>query len=97
MSNNDGRTASKPYRVRVGGVWYWVDPTVPRSAMEPGDIIIVYPVTGDPVLAILQQDINATEVAATGAVGLSSLEGESFAMPLDDIAALHLTAVDEVQ
>jgi hypothetical protein len=97
MSNSDGRTASQPYRVRVGGVWYWVDPTVPRSAMEPGDIILVYPVTGDPVLAILQQDINATEVAATGAVGLSSLEGEGFAMPLDDIAALHLTAVDEVQ
>jgi hypothetical protein len=97
MENEDGRTASKPYRVRVGGVWYWVDPTVPQSAMEPGDIIIVYPVSGDPVLAILQQDINAVEVAAAGAIGLSSLEGERFALRLDDIAALHLTAVDEVQ
>jgi hypothetical protein len=97
MEKTDGRTASKPYRVRVGGVWYWVDPTVPQSAMEPGDIIIVYPVSGDPVLAILQQDINSLEVAAAGAIGLSSLEGARFAMPLDDIAALHLTAVDEVQ
>ena len=97
MANSDGRTASKPYRVRVGGVWYWVDPTVPRSAMEPGDIVIVYPLSGDPVLAILQQDINSLVVAAAGAIGLSSLEGERFAMMLDDVAALHLTAVDEVQ
>jgi hypothetical protein len=97
MASRDGRTAAQPYRVRVGGVWYWVDPTVPQSAMEPGDIIIVYPVSGDPVLAILQQDINAVEVAAAGAIGLSSLEGERFALRLDDIAALHLTAVDEVQ
>jgi hypothetical protein len=97
MEKMDGRTASKPYRVRVGGVWYWVDPTVPQSAMEPGDIVIVYPVSGDPVLAMLQQDINSVEVAAAGAIGLSSLEGERFAMPFDDIAALHLTAVDEVQ
>ena len=97
MANSDGRTASKPYRVRVGGVWYWVDPTVPRSAMEPGDVVIVYPVSGDAVLAILQDDIRAPDVAAAGAVGLSSLEGERFVLPLDDIAALHLTAVDEVQ
>lgn len=97
MENLDGRTASKPYRVRVGEVWYWVDPTVPQSAMEPGDIVIVYPLSGDPVLAILQQDIKSLEVAAAGAISLSSLEGARFAMPLDDIAALHLTAVDEVQ
>jgi hypothetical protein len=97
MKKKDGRTASQPYRVRVGGVWYWVDPTVPRSAMEPGDIVIVYPLSGDPVLAILQQDINSLAVAAAGAIGLSSLEGERFAMMLDDVAALHLTAVDEVQ
>lgn len=97
MANSDGRTASKPYRVRVGGVWYWVDPTVPRSAMEPGDIVIVYPASGDAVLAILQDDIKSDAVAAAGAIGLSSLEGERFALPLDDIAALHLTAVDEVQ
>jgi hypothetical protein len=97
MTNSDGRTATKPYRVRVGGVWYWVDPAVLRSALEPGDVVLVYPVTGDPVLAILRQDINAPEVAAAGAVGLSSLEGEGFAMALDEIAALHLTAVDDVQ
>ena len=97
MSKSDGRTASQPYRVRVGGVWYWVDPMVPRSALEPGDVVIVYPVVGDAVLAVLQQDINAAEVAAAGTVGLSSLEGEHFAMSLEEIAALHLTAVDEVQ
>jgi hypothetical protein len=95
MASRDGRTAAQPYRVRVGGVWYWVDPTVPRSALELGDIVIVYPVSGDPVLAILQDDIKTGEAA--GAVRLSSLEDERFAMPLDDIAALHLTAVDEVQ
>src|SRR5437763_1137119 len=97
MPNSDGRTATKPYRVRVGGVWYWVDPAVPRSALEAGDVILVYPVSGDPVLAILRQDINAAEVAAAGAVALSSREGESFTVPLDEIAALHLTAVDDVQ
>jgi hypothetical protein len=94
MEKNDGRSASKPYRVRVGGVWYWVDPTVPRGALAAGDILIVYPVSGDAVLAILQQDIAS---AAAGAVGLASLEGERFAMPLGEIAALHLAAVDEVQ
>jgi hypothetical protein len=97
MANNDGRTASKPYRVRVGGVWYWVDPTVPQSAMEPGDIVIVYPASGEAVLAILQDDLKSDAVAAAGTIGLASLEGERFAMPLDDVAALHLTAVDEVQ
>jgi hypothetical protein len=97
MADNDGRSASKPYRVRVGGTWYWVDPTVPRSAMEAGDIVIVYPASGDPVLAILQDDIKSDRVAAAGAVAFASLEGERFAMPLDDIAALHLTAVDETQ
>jgi hypothetical protein len=97
MANHDGRTASKPYRVRVGGVWYWVDPTVPQSAMEAGDIVIVYPESGDAMLAILQDGIKPADVAAAGAIALASLEGERFAMPLADIAALHLTAVDEVQ
>ncbi len=97
MENQDGRTASQPYRVRVGGVWYWVDPTVPQSAMEPGDVVIVYPVSGDPVLAILQDDVKSPDVAGSGAIGLASLEGERFEMAPDDIAALHLTAVDEVQ
>jgi hypothetical protein len=97
MAKSDGRTASKPYRVRVGSVWYWVDPTVPQSAMEPGDIVIVYPVSGDPVLAILQDDIKSAAVAAAGAIGLASLAGERFTLPLEDISVLHLTAVDEVQ
>jgi hypothetical protein len=65
--------------------------------MEAGDIVIVYPASGDPVLAILRDDIKSDSVAAAGAVAFASLEGERFALPLDDIAALHLTAVDEVQ
>ena len=97
MANRDGRNATTPYRVKVGGIWYWVDPTVPQSAMEAGDIVIVYPESGDAVLAILQHNIKPPDVAATGAIALASLEGERFAMPLADIAALHLTAVDEVQ
>jgi hypothetical protein len=96
MGTRDGRSAAQPYRVRVGGVWYWVDPTVPRGALEAGDTVIVYPVSGDPVLAILQADIQSADGAA-GAVGLASLEGERFALPLAGIAALHLAAVDEVQ
>jgi hypothetical protein len=97
MAKEDGRTASRPYRVRVGGVWYWVDPTVPRSAMESGDIVIVYPISGDAVLAILQDGLGSSDAAVPGAIRFSSLEGERFGIPPDDIAALHLTAVDEVQ
>jgi len=97
MANKDGRTATKPYRVRVGGVWYWVDPAVLRSAMEPGDIVLVYPRAGEPVLAILQDAPGSTDRAAADTIGLASLEGERFTLALGDIAALHLTAVDEVQ
>jgi hypothetical protein len=97
MANNDGRTATKPYRVRVGGVWYWVDPAVLRSAMEPGDIVLVYPQAGEPVLAILQDAPGSADRAAADTIGLASLEGERFTLALGDIAALHLTAVDEVQ
>ena len=101
MENKDGRTATKPYRVRVGGVWYWVDPTVPQIAMEPRDVVVVYPVSGDPVLAILQGDIKSLAKPGEGArmlaIRLASLEGEHFEMAPEDIAALHLTAVDEVQ
>ena len=93
MANKDGRTATLPYRVRVGGVWYWVDPTVPRSTLEPGHIVIIYPVSGDPVLAVLQGPLEPADEA----VAFANLEGEHFEMPLADIAALHLTAVDEVQ
>jgi hypothetical protein len=94
MADKDGRTATKPYRVRVGPTWYWVDPAVPRGAMEAGDTVIVYPVSGDAMLAILD-DIKSGDTA--GAIGFSSLEGERFEMAPEDIAALHLTAVDEVQ
>jgi hypothetical protein len=89
----DGRTASKPYRVKAGGIWYWVDPTVPAGAIEPGDIVIVYPVMGDAALAMLQGPL----APPTGEVALSNLEGESFSVPARDIAAVHLAAVDEQQ
>jgi len=97
MANQDGRAATRPYRVRVGGIWYWVDPTVPRSALEPGDTVIVYPLAGEPALAVLQDAPGSADPAAADAIGFSSLEGERFTLPPAQIAALHLAAVDEVQ
>jgi len=97
MATEDGRSANRPYRVRVGGVWYWVDPAVPRSAMEAGDTVLIYPAAGEPALAILQDAPEPTDRAAAQTIGFSSLEGERFTLPLADILALHLTAVDEVQ
>jgi hypothetical protein len=96
MAKQDGRTATKPYRVRVGTVWYWVDPTVPASALEPGDMVIVYPVAGDPALAVLQSPFN-TPGEAAAAIAFSSLEGERFSVARGDIAAVHLSAVDDQQ
>jgi hypothetical protein len=87
----DGRAATEPYRVRVGGTWYWVDPTVPRADIEPGDTVLIYPVAGAPALAVLQSPPSQSEI------GFASLEGDSFQVPAADIAALHLAAVDEVQ
>jgi hypothetical protein len=86
----DGRAAQEPYRVRVGGTWYWVDPTVPQQAIEPGDTVLIYPVAGDPALAVLQSPPRDDVVFA-------SLEGNRFTVARDDIAALHLAAVDDVQ
>ena len=91
----DGRAATQPYRVRVGNVWYWVDPTVPASAIEPGDTVVIYPVAGETTLAILQTPFD--ESATARPVALSTLEGEPFAVPRRDIAALHLAARDEEQ
>src|SRR5947207_14879753 len=54
MTTRDGRDARQPYRVRVSKVWYWVDPTVPMDAIESGDRVVIYPVSGDAALAILQ-------------------------------------------
>jgi hypothetical protein len=87
----DGRNATQAYRVRVGGTWYWVDPAVPRSAIEPGDTVVIYPPHGDAALAVLQTAL------APGEAVFATLEGERFTLPAGDIAALHLAAVDDVQ
>ena len=89
----DGRDATQAYRVRVGGTWYWVDPTVPRDAIEPGDTVVIYPADGAATLAVLQSAVGG----ASGTVAFSSLEGERFEMAAPDIAALHLAAVDDDQ
>ena len=90
----DGRTATQPYRVRVGDIWYWVDPTVPAGTIEPGDTVVIYPLTGDVTLAVLQGRL---EPGNTGRAGFSTLDGEHFSIPARDIAALHLAAVDDEQ
>ena len=87
----DGRDATQPYRVRAGETWYWVDPTVPRDAIEPGDTVVVYPAGGHAVIAIVQQHPGG------GPVAFANLEGESFEVPLRDIDAMHLAAVDDQQ
>lgn len=87
----DGRNATQPYRVRVGGTWYWVDPTVPRDAIEPGDTVVIYPADGAAALTVLQRPLGHETVA------LASLDGERFDMPAREIAALHLAALDEEQ
>lgn len=92
MTTKDGRTATQLYRVRVGNVWYWVDPTVPADAIEPGDTVVVYPATGDATLAILQSPFKPAD-----AVDFSTLDGGRFIVPAGDIAALHLAAVDDDQ
>ena len=89
----DGRTATQPYRVRVGTIWYWVDPTA--RDLAPGDTVIVYPVAGDITLAILQSPLSKAGVAEP--VGFSSLEGDRFTMAPSEIAVLHLAAVDDQQ
>lgn len=99
MKRKDGRTATQPYRVRVGAVWYWVDPTVPASDIEPGETVVVYPVAGDPTLAILQSPFKpeGRDMAPARPIDFSTLEGERFTVPARDIAALHLAAVDDDQ
>ncbi len=52
--SKSGKDATEPYRVRAGGVWYWVDPTFPVDAIEAGDTVVAYPVNGDAVVVILQ-------------------------------------------
>ena len=91
---SDGRTATEPYRVRVGNVWYWVDPTVPSDDIEPGDIVVIYSEASDVTLAILRHPFKSGDA---GLAGFLTLEGDGFSLPVSDIAALHLAAADDVQ
>lgn len=84
--------ATQPYRIRVGSVWYWVDPTAPMSAIEPGDTVVIYPAAGEATLAILQSSFGEGPP-----VEFATLDGEPFAVARRDIAALHLAARDEEQ
>ena len=84
----DGRDAASPYRVRADGVWYWADPRFPRDEIEAGDTVVVYPVNGDAVVAILQGQ-------ETGAMTFTSPQGETFDVDPRDIAVMHLATVDE--
>lgn len=86
----DGRNATQPYRARVSGIWYWVDPAA-AHAIEPGDTVVIYPAEGEPALAVLQSAAGGDPVA------FSSLDGERFDMAARDIAVLHLAAVDDEQ
>ena len=90
----DGRTATQPYRVRVSTTWYWVDPTVPADTIEPGNTVVIYPVTGDTTLAILQGPF---EPGGAGRTDFSTLDSARFSIPARDIAALHLAAIDDEQ
>ena len=92
MTTGDGRNAKQPYRVRVGGVWYWVDPTVPAGELEPGDTVVIYPADGGTTFAVLRSG-----AASDTSVSFASLEGESFSLAARDIAALHLAARDDDQ
>jgi hypothetical protein len=88
MTRTDGRNATKPYRVRVGGTWYWVDPTA--RDFESGDTVLIYTRDGQSALAVLRAPLGDPAAFA-------SLEAEPFDLARADIAALHLAAVDEVQ
>lgn len=94
MPKKDGRDAKEPYRVRVGGTWYWVDPTVPASAIEPGDTVVIYPANDDAQLAVLQGPFRQGQ---SGAAIFEALEGGRFELPAAAIAALHLAAEDDEQ
>jgi hypothetical protein len=98
MTTKDGRDAKQPYRVRAGSIWYWVDPTVPATDIEPGNTVIVYPLSGDTHIATLESVYRPTSGdAAADPIRFSTSGGERFEVAPRDIAALHLVAVDEVQ
>jgi hypothetical protein len=83
-----GKDAKEPYRVRAGRAWYFVDPTFPADAIEPGDTVVVYPVAGDAVVAILRGRPSPATVI------FSTPQGERFDVAASDIAALHLATLD---
>ena len=87
----DGRNATQPYRVRAGAVWYWVDPTVPIGQIEPGDTVVVYPVGGNAVVAVMRDHYGRSTLA------FSTPHSEHFEIARRDIATLHLAAVDDEQ
>lgn|GEM_PF-2684148 len=99
MTTKDGQTARRPYRVRVAGIWYWVDPTVPASSIEPGDTVLIYPVGGEASLAILQSPFTSPTHKPANAqpTKFSTIQGQCFELPASDIASLHLAAVDDEQ
>jgi len=92
MTERDGRNARQAYRVRVGGTWYWVDPTIPAADLEAGDSVVIHPVNGSAYLAVLQGKFDPAKETR-----LASLEGEGFSVAPEEIAALHLAAVDDEQ
>jgi hypothetical protein len=85
--------------LRVGEVWYWVDPTEPPDAIEPGDTVIIYTASGEPQLAVLDSAFSPgnNDTADATPIAFSTLESDRFALPVRDIVALHLAAVDEEQ
>lgn len=87
----DGRNATRPYRVRAGGVWYWVDPSVPARDIEPGDTVVLYPVAGEASVAVLERRPDAAGPWRFTA------DHEGFEVEADDVAMLHLAGVDDVQ
>jgi len=91
MARKDGRDATQAYRVRVGGTWYWVDPTVPAADLAPGDTVVIYSRSGDASLAVLQ-----SALVPGSDVVFATLAGERFTSPADEIS-LHLAAVDDEQ
>jgi len=97
MGTRDGRNATQPYRVRAGKIWYWVDPTAPAGQLEPRDTVVIYPMGGDPIVAILQSPFKPDDEVAARLIEFSSLDGERFAVPASDVAAIHLASIDDVQ
>ena len=65
--------------------------TPPARDIEPGDSVVLYPVSGEAAVAVLQSRPD------TNAPFRFTADDESFQVDGRDIAALHLAAVDDVQ